>query len=343
LEAGVIINDDMNDALSQDSTPKFKPPFVWSPRPAGSTDLVWRYPGNPILGRRAIPCAQAVYNSAVVPFQNRYAGVFRADHMNGLPDLHVGWSDDGIRWELSPEPIGFATSDGEMPKPAYGYDPRVCLIGEKYYITWCAEYHGPTIGLAWTSDFKTFHRLENAFLPNNRNGVLFPRKIRGHYAMLSRPSDGGHTPFGEIFYSESPDLRFWGSHRFVMGAGRLWWESVKIGSGAVPIETGEGWLLFYHGVRSTCNGLVYSMGAALLDLDNPWKLRGRIPGPILMPEQDYETTGFVPNVVFPCAVLHDESTGRLAIYYGAADTHVALAFALRDELISELLANPATV
>ena len=167
--------------------------------------------------------------------------------MNGLPVLHVGWSDDGIRWELSPESIVFASTDGELPKSAYGYDPRVCRIGEEYYITWCAEYHGPTIGLARPSDFKTFHRLENAFLPHNRNGVLFPRKIDGNYAMLSRPSDNGHTPFGEIFYSASPDLCYWGKHRFVMKPGDLWWESVKVGSGAVPVETHKGWLLLAAG------------------------------------------------------------------------------------------------
>jgi len=108
----------------------------------------------------------------------------------------------------------------------------------------------------------------------------------------------------------------------------------------VPIETEEGWLLLYHGVRSSCNGFVYSMGAALLDLEKPWIVRGRITGPILMPELDYETTGAVPNVVFPCAALHDERDGRIAIYYGAADTHVALAFAWRDELVAEILKYP---
>lgn len=330
------MNEDIPSPVTQ---PSGHPPFVWHPRPEGENALVWRYPANPILGRRQIPCAQAVYNSAVVEFGDRYAGIFRADHMDGLPDLHAGWSSDGIRWEIEGEPLAFDFAGCEERKASYGYDPRVTRIGDDFFIAWCSEYHGPTIGLARTADFRSFERMENAFLPNNRNGVLFPRKIGGRYAMLSRPSDGGHTPFGEIFYSESPDLRFWGNHRFVMRPGDLWWESVKIGSGAVPIETAEGWLLFYHGVRSTCNGMVYSMGAALLDLDRPWRVIARIRGPILMPEREYEITGFVPNVVFPCAALHDEPTGRLAIYYGAADTHVALAFAFRDELLGELSKN----
>ncbi len=327
-------------AKSSPRKKRTQPEIPWSPRPEGSKDLVWRYPNNPILGRRAIPCAQAIYNSAVIPFDGRYVGVFRADHLNGMPNLHLGWSDDALTWKISNDPITFAPGGDTSHRSGYGYDPRVCRIGADYFITWCAEYHGPTIGVARTRDFKKFERLENAFLPNNRNGVLFPRRIGGKYAMLSRPSDGGHTPFGDIFYSESPDLCHWGRHRHVMSSGSLWWEGVKIGSGAVPIETEAGWLLLYHGVRSSCNGFVYSMGAALLDLEEPWIVRGRITGPILMPELDYETAGSVPNVVFPCATLHDEKDGRIAIYYGAADTHVALAFAWRDELVAEILKYP---
>jgi beta-1,4-mannooligosaccharide/beta-1,4-mannosyl-N-acetylglucosamine phosphorylase len=316
-------------------------PFVWEERPGGSGDLVWRYSANPIMGRRAIPCAQAVYNSAIVPFAGRYAGVFRADHLNGMPYLHVGWSDNGIEWNLSNKSLELLTDEPELTQPEYGYDPRICFIDDRYYITWCCDYHGPTIGVAWTQDFASFHRLENAFLPHNRNGVLFPKKINGNFAMLSRPSDRGHTPFGDIYYSESPDMCYWGRHRFVMSASdKAWWESVKIGSGAVPIETSEGWLLLYHGVRSTCNGFGYSMGVALLDLEKPWKVRCRMPWPLLMPEQCYEVIGAVPNVVFPCAAVHDQPTGRIAIYYGAADTHIAIAFAHTEELIEALLRHP---
>lgn len=313
------------------------PSFVWEERPRDCRDLVWRYSGNPILGRRAIPCAQAVYNSGVVSFEGGYVGVFRADHLNGIPGLHFGRSGDGLRWVISNEAIRFDNAAPDVARHEYAYDPRVCKIDSRYYITWCNGYHGPTIGVAWTEDFKNFHRLENAFPPHNRNGVLFPRRINGRFAMLSRPSDRGHTPFGDIFYSESPDMCFWGRHRFIMAPGNLWWESVKIGAGPVPIETKEGWLLFYHGVRSTCNGLIYSMGAALLDLEQPWKVRARMTEPLLIPEQLYEITGFVPNVIFPCAALHDEPTGQIAIYYGAADTHIGLAFTQRDELIEALL------
>ena len=128
-------------------------------------------------------------------------------------------------------------------------------IEDRFYVTWCNGYHGPTIGVGWTTDFETFHQLENAFLPYNRNGVLFPRKIDGRFAMLSRPSDDGHTPFGDIFYSESPDLRFWGKHRHVLSPVPNSWQATKVGGGPAPLETSEGWLLLYHGVLTSLQRL----------------------------------------------------------------------------------------
>jgi beta-1,4-mannooligosaccharide/beta-1,4-mannosyl-N-acetylglucosamine phosphorylase len=131
----------------------------------------------------------------------------------------------------------------------------------------------------------------------------------------------------------------WGKHRFVMAPKAWTWQSTKVGAGPIPIETTEGWLLIYHGVLTSCNGYVYSMGAALLDIDQPWKVMYR-SGPYLMsPQMLYECVGDVPNVVFPCAALTDAPTGRMAIYYGAADTVTGLAFAYVDELIDFVKAN----
>jgi beta-1,4-mannooligosaccharide/beta-1,4-mannosyl-N-acetylglucosamine phosphorylase len=167
--------------------------------------------------------------------------------------------------------------------------------------------------------------------------VLFPRRIGGRYVMLSRPSDNGHTPFGDIYLSHSPDMIHWGMHRLVMRKGGdhvgQWWQRTKIGAGPIPIETRDGWLMIYHGVIDTCNGFVYSMGAALLDLDEPWRVLARTDRHLLTPEADYEVSGHVPNVVFPCAALHDEAADRLAIYYGAADTCTCVAYAHLGELI----------
>lgn len=312
----------------------------WSPRPAGSTELVWRYDGNPIIDRHPIPCAHAVYNSAVLPFDGRFVGVFRVEHKTRMPYLHLGWSDDGIRWNIEHKPLELAGADPDIAKMEYAYDPRLTKVEDHYYIQWCNGYHGPTIGLARTRDFLRFEQLENAFLPYNRNGVLFPRRINGRYAMLSRPSDTGHTRFGDIFYSESPDMEFWGRHRHVMSRGPQWWQDTKIGAGPSPIETSEGWLLFYHGVLNSCNGFVYSTGVALLDLERPWKVIYRSAEHILTPEAPYETTGTVPNVVFPTAALCDAPTGRIALYCGAADTFTTLAFTNAFELIDWLKSQP---
>ena len=157
--------------------------------------------------------------------------------------------------------------------------------------------------------------------------------------MLSRPSDSGHTPFGDIFYSESPDMTFWGRHRFVMGPVRGW-QSTKTGAGPVPIETSEGWLLFYHGVLTSCNGFVYSFSAVLLDRNEPWKVVKRPRQYLISPQKFYECVGDVPNVTFPCACIVDAATGRIAIYYGCADTCTGLCFTTVDDVIDFIKNDP---
>ncbi|MBN1284490.1 MAG: glycoside hydrolase family 130 protein [Anaerolineae bacterium] len=324
----------MSNTIIGDSLPN----IPWEDRPADSDAVAWRYSGNPIIPRNAAPRANSIFNSAVVPFKGAFAGVFRVDDTARQMQIRVGRSQDAIHWEIAPEPIDFVCDDPEIARVEYRYDPRVCWLEDRYYVTWCNGYHGPTIGVGYTYDFKTFYQTENAFLPFNRNGVLFPRKINGKYAMFSRPSDNGHTPFGDIYYSESPDMIHWGRHRYVMGT-KGGWQSTKVGAGPTPIETTEGWLLIYHGVLTSCNGFVYSMGAALLDIDEPWKVIYRARPYILAPQTLYECVGDVPNVAFPCATLHDADTGRIAIYYGGADTVVALAFTQVDELTGFVKAN----
>jgi len=316
------------------------PDIPWEERPEGCSDVVWRSSRNPIIPRDLIPSSNSIFNSAVVPFEDGFAGVFRCDDKRRYMQLYSGKSKDGIRWKISNERIEWVSDDPEIGQWVYGYDPRVCWIEDRYIITWCNGYHGPTIGVGYTYDFEKFCQLENAFLPYNRNGVLFPRKINGKFAILSRPSDRGHTPWGDMFYSESPDMCHWGHHRFVMGT-KPGWQSTKIGAGPIPIETTEGWLLIYHGVLTSCNGFVYSAGAALLDLDEPWKVMYRTAPYILSPQELYECVGDVPNVVFPCATLFDAPTGRIAIYYGAADTVTCLAYTQVDELIGFVKANSA--
>ncbi|TVP96050.1 MAG: glycosylase [Acholeplasmatales bacterium] len=316
----------------------------WQAKPANTFGPVWRDVDNPIIPRNPSPGIKRIFNSAVVPFEGAFIGVFRVEDATTRPHLRVGHSENGKDWRFDDGPIQFVDETGAPWPPGYAYDPRVVAIDGVYYVQWCTEFHGPTIGLAKTTDFKTFTRLENAFLPFNRNGVLFPKTFAGKYKMLSRPSDNGHTPFGDIFISESPDLIHWGKHRHVMGRDTsTWWQNTKIGGGPAPIETSEGWLLFYHGVTQTCNGFVYSMGAALLDLDEPSKVLYRAKQFCLTPETPYEEVGFVPNVIFPCATLCDNETGRIAIYYGAADSTVALAYTTLECIIAFIKEHHETV
>ena len=316
-----------------DKTPL--PNIPWQEKPEKMGDApVWKYTENPIIDRNPVKNVARIFNSAVVPYEGKYIGVFRGEQCNGVSFIYLGRSEDGIHWNFEEEKIHFVDENVNDFMPGYAYDPRLVKIEDTYYIIWCTDFYGAAIGIAKTKDFKTFTRIDNPFIPFNRNAVFFPRKIGGNYVLLSRPSDSGHTPFGDIFVSESPDLVYWGKHRHVMGRGSEWWESLKIGGGAAPIETSEGWLLFYHGVAGTCNGYVYSIGGAILDIDQPSVVKYRCENFLLTPTEWYEERGFVPNVCFPCATLQDADTGRIAIYYGAADSYVGLAFTKLDEVVA---------
>ncbi len=317
------------------------PNIPWQDRPADDrTGLpLWRYSENPIIERNPTPGVARIFNSAVVPYEGAFIGVFRGEQTNGIPFIYLGHSSDGIHWTFDPDKIPFVDENGNPFMPKYAYDPRLVKIEDTYYIIWCQDFYGASIGIAKTTDFKTFTRIENPFVPFNRNAVLFPRKVNGNFLLLSRPSDSGHTPFGDIFLSQSPDMEFWGHHRHVMSKADEWWENVKIGGGAAPIETSEGWLLFYHGVTNTCNGFVYSIGGAILDIDCPSKVKYRCSTFLLTPQEWYEERGFVPNVCFPCATLQDLDSGKIAIYYGCADTYVGLAFTDVDTVVDYIKAN----
>lgn len=317
------------------------PNIPWEEKPANCKDICWRSSLNPILSRDDIEDANSLFNSSVVAFNGEFRGVFRCDKTDMIPLLHKGKSKDGIHWEIEDEPLKFENEIDGLGYE-YGYDPRICELEGKYYIIWCtAAGKGnwdATIGMAWTEDFEKIYRMENPFLPYNRNGALFPRKINGYYQMLSRPMAPSLSDFGNIYSSLSRDLEFWGHHRIVMRP-KGSWQSVKVGSGPTPIETDEGWLLIYHGVKKTCNGFCYYAGAAILDLDDPSKVLYRSKKYILSPREIYERVGDVDNVVFPCAALCDADTGRISIYYGAADTVVGIAHTTVDDLIDFIKKN----
>ncbi len=303
------------------------PNIPWQEKPERYPYPVWRYDGNPIITRDDWYFANSIFNSAVVPYGDGFAGVFRIDDRARDFNIVTGFSKDAVKWNLSKKVI------------FKGYDPRLCEIDGKYYLTWVnLTPQGTTIGVAVTENFEEWTQLEDATYPVARNGVLFPKKINDEYLLLVRPCDRGHTPYGDIFIQRSKDLNYWGNYRFVMSPESNW-EKTKIGAGPTPIETDEGWLLFYHGVLTSCNGFTYAMGAAILDKNEPWKVLHRADSFLLAPHELYETVGDVPNVVFPCAALTDADTGRIAIYYGAADTSVALAFTTIDEVVDYIKAH----
>ena len=158
--------------------------FPWEERPEGCADVMWRSSKNPVIGRYHTKNSNSIFNSAVVPFGDGYAGVFRCDNKAVQMNIFVGFSKDGENWEIADEPIKFEAGNTEMIESEYKYDPRVTWIEDRYWITWCNGYNGPTIGIGYTFDFKTFYQCENAFLPFNRNGVLFPQKFNGRFLMM---------------------------------------------------------------------------------------------------------------------------------------------------------------
>lgn len=308
--------------------------------PEGFDGPIWRYSENPVIKRHPCTRVARVFNSALVPFEDGFIGVFRGDNIDDIPHLYVGRSKNGIDFDINPNPIHFVDEKGNpIPDTCYQYDPRVIPLEGKYYVVWCDDLGGPAISIAVTTDFVKFVKVDAPFLPYNRNGVLFPRKVNDKYLMLSRPSDSGHTAFGDIFLSESKDLEYWGKHRLVARNGWEWWCNLKIGAGPVPIETDEGWLIFIHGVDRTCNGYVYSIGAMILDRDDPSKVLYRCSPFLMTPEEQYETVGFVSNVIFPTCTLVDAPTGRIAIYYGCADTYTSLAFTTIDRVVDFIKKN----
>lgn len=196
-------------------------------RPSGCGDLVWRYSINPIIKRKQSKNANSIFDSATVPFNGGFAGVFRGvfrvDERTWEMNLRRGFTEDGVNWKIDDKLITFIQQTRKTLEGEYKYDPSVVFIEDRYWFIWFNGYHSPTIGVGYTYDFETFYQLENAFLPYNGNGTLFPRKINGKFAMLSRSSDTGHTSFGDIFYSEGPNIIHWGVHRFVMGRGYSPW------------------------------------------------------------------------------------------------------------------------
>jgi beta-1,2-mannobiose phosphorylase / 1,2-beta-oligomannan phosphorylase len=296
-------------------------------------DVIQRYAGNPILTPAEIAGANAVFNSSVTRFENRYVGVFRVETRKGFQTLRVAWSDDGISgWKFDPDEILVPTEEPFISQEQARYDPRITKIEDAYYICHASESHfGCQISVARTRDFKKFEKIAVASEPTNRNMVLFPEKINGLYVRLDRPFESGTR--GNIWISYSPDLVYWGRSECIMQSRTFAWDQGKIGPGAPPIRTSEGWLVLYHGCTPRINGTIYKAGVALLDLADPRKVIARGQEYIMAPREAYERVGDVPNVCFPTSTIAYPEKDELRIYYGGADTVFCLATAKISELI----------
>jgi beta-1,2-mannobiose phosphorylase / 1,2-beta-oligomannan phosphorylase len=308
-------------------------------------ELFHRDPGNPILTAADWPYpVNAVFNPAAASLDGETVLLARVEDRRGISHLTVAHSADGVDgWSIQPEPL-LAADDG-VASEQWGFeDPRTVWVDElgRFVIT-CTAYGpaGPAVFLATTEDFSSVERYGIVRHPEDKNAALLPHRIDGRWVLLHRPKTQFGGAHGEIVLSRSADLVSWSAPEQVLqprpGA---WWDSLRIGLGPPPLRTEHGWLLVYHGVKDTVAGEVYRVGLVLLDLHEPTRVLRRLPTWILAPVAPYERTGDVPNVVFPCGLLHDSVSDEIRLYYGAADSSICLATARLDRLLDALLAAP---
>lgn len=300
-----------------------------------------RYRGNPILTPSAWPYpVNAVFNPGAIEHVGETVLLVRVEDLQGFSHLTLARSRDGLtRWRISPTPT--LVPDPQHDEERWGIeDPRIVWLQEhqQYAVTYVSfSRGGPVVSLALTPDFRRFTRLGPLLPPEDKDASLFPRRIGGRYVLIHRPIIRGEA---HIWISTSPDLRFWGEHRVLIPARPGWWDCHRVGLGPPPLETPQGWLLIYHGVRLTTSGSLYRVGMALLDLDQPWRVICRCREWVLAPTQTYEWMGNVPGVVFPTGAVVNRKTQMLHLYYGAADTVIGVASANLDDVLTYLKRCP---
>ncbi|MBW1669588.1 MAG: glycoside hydrolase family 130 protein [Deltaproteobacteria bacterium] len=301
-----------------------------------------RFSSNPILTREDIPYpCNTVFNAGACKFEDRYILLLRVEDLTGVSHLTLAYSDDGYKFTVSPSPWILPSSDPYYEVyERYGIeDPRITRIGKEYYVAYTAlGAYGPRVGIAQTRDFVHFERVALATEVDNKDAALFPEKINSLYVMIDRPSAMGQRK-PSIWINYSPDLVYWGKAHALL-APEPGWGSTKVGVSTPPVKTKQGWIVLYHGVRDTAGGRLYRIGALLLDLEDPENILGYTPYFIFSPEEQYERTGDVPNVVFPCGLVAEDD-GIVKMYYGAADTCIGLAEARLEDLVECCLSSKA--
>ncbi len=288
---------------------------------------------NPIITLEDIPYrCNTVFNGAVVKFNGKYIMLLRVENLQGYSVILKAESEDGRRFHIEEKPC----MEPSKIEPYSIYeergleDPRITYLEGEYYIMYTAvSRYGARIALAKTEDFVHFKRISIVSGPGNKDGVLFPRKIKDKYVRFDRPIGEG---IGNIWLSYSDDLVFWGDTQLVAEIRRGYWDSFRIGASVPPIETKKGWLEIYHGVKMMSCGPIYRLGVFLTELNDPAKIIGRADIPILSPREKFERIGDVNNVVFSCGAVV-EDTGEIDVYYGAADTSICLAKGSVQDLV----------
>ena len=279
----------------------------------------------------------AVFNPGATVFNDKTLLLVRVEDYKGSSHLCKATSADGFtNWMIDAKPTMTPYHD-KFPEEFYGIeDPRIVRLenSDTYAIAYTSYSEtGPLVSLATTTDFVSFERHGIIMHPEDKDASLFPKKFNGRWALLHRPYLKDKLNRASIWISYSSDLMHWGESSCLVEARTGgWWDSGKVGIGPQPIETTEGWLMIYHGVRLTFSGPIYRVGLVLLDLDDPNKVIKRCDEWVFGPEETYERVGDIPNVTFPCgAVVKDD---ELIMYYGAADTSIAVATASVNEILS---------
>ena len=293
--------------------------------------ILKRYKKNPVITGEMMPYScRGVFNSTAVRHKDKYVMVLRAEGFNLRDSFWLAESKDGYGWKIG-EMIPLPETDEYKATTHNQYDPRLTLIGDTYYMTFCAHGQAVRMGLMTSRDLKKFKW--QGFISGNgyRNTVLFPEKINGRYMALERPNVAG-----QIWLTQSKDLKFWGEQQPVLMGGVGWaWE--KLGPCGTPIKTDKGWLIIFHGVQTICEyEFIYHAGVMLTDLKQPWKIIRVGDEPILSPMEPYELAGHAPNVVFASSQVVEED-GSVKVYYGAADRYQCVADTTVDLLLEAAL------
>jgi len=306
--------------------------------------LFRRFEGNPILTAGEWPyTVNVVFNPGVALLPSGETVLLvRVEDRSGVSHLTVARSSNGYKdWRIDPHPSFEPESD--RYEETWGIeDPRITLVGDEYLITYTGfSRGGPLVCLAATRDFHTFERRAVLMPPEDKDAALFPRQFDGRWALIHRPvTSGAHRLAAHMWLSFSPDLRHWGDHRILLHAREgSWWDADRVGLGPPPLLTECGWLLLFHGVKRTAAGSLYRAGLALLDPEDPARVLVRSNEWVFGPEAAYERTGDVPDVIFPTGWVLEPDGRTIRMYYGAADTSVAVANADLEALLGFVLSH----